>query len=338
MYLIKTIFAFIVVINILVFVHEFGHFFTARMFGVTVKDFSLGMGPVIYKRVSKKSGTQYCLRSFPIGGFVQMLGEDEQNDQEGSFSTKKPWQKFIIISAGAIVNILVCIIILIGLSLYNGSPTTTVASIVEGSPLSILDVQEGDRIVSLNGTKIDNFEHFFISLQETQGDVTVGIERDDKVTEYKITPDRVKNNRIIGFVPKYRRDLLFSIREGFSKTKTFMVMMYKTILQLITGKLETNSLSGPIGIAGAIGEVASIGFTSLLLFTAIISLNLGVMNLLPFPALDGGRLVFIFIEMITGKKVPENKEALVHTIGIVLLLLLLVYVSYNDILRLIYGK
>lgn len=334
MEMLRSMISFLFVINIVVFVHEFGHYFMAKKNGIDVLEFALGMGPAIFS--FEKNGTLYALRIVPIGGYVRMEGEDEDSDQEGSFSNKKPWQRFLVLVAGAFNNILLCLLIFMGIAFYTGATTLTIDTIIPGSPLEKIEVvQPGDQIIKINDQKVRLFEEAATEISTSEADVKIEFLRDGEPYVVDLQPIEENGTKMIGFTPVVTKNVGKVIIYSFSKTRYIMGEMYKFLGRLFTGKESTAGLSGPVGIAGAVGDAAALGFLPLVHFMAFISLNLGVMNLLPFPALDGGRLVFILIEMITGKAVPPEKEGFVHVVGFVLLIALIIFVSYQDIMRLI---
>lgn len=319
---------------ILIFIHELGHFIAAKKCGVKVNQFALGMGPAIWKK--QRGETEYSLRAFPIGGFCAMEGEDEESDDERAFNNKKPWQKALIAFAGPLMNLILALLLMWIITFAMGSASTTIGSIIDGSPAVSQGLSEGDKIIELNGKKIEEWEDLSVVLKDAKtGDkVKIKVERDGK--EHEITTPLMKSDdgrAIIGINPKLERSAGSAVVDGTKATFTLTTKMYQVIKQLFTGEVSTKELSGPVGIVYYVSESVSQGFLYFLYLMAILSLNLAIVNLLPLPALDGGRIVLIGIRKITGKAISDELEGKINTIGLVLLLLLMLYVTWNDLVK-----
>lgn len=329
-----TIIYALLMICVLIFLHELGHFIAAKACGVKVNEFALGMGPKILKK--QKGETLYSIRALPIGGFCAMEGEDEESDDDRAFNNKKLWQKAIIIVAGAFMNLVVAVVLMIGISYYQGIPTTAVGEVVQGSPAQIAGIIKDDKIIEINGTAIKSWEQFTeVKKSQNKEAAELLVEREGK--EITLTAKYEKNDaeKIIGIKPKVERDLIKSIIQGPEKTWTMGAMMYKSLGQLVTGKLSAKDLSGPVGIVYVINRSISNGGAMMFYLMALISLNLAIVNMLPLPALDGGRLLMAVVRKLTGKAISDKTEGYIHAIGLFLLLALTVYVTYNDILKFI---
>ncbi len=356
----------LLVFGCLIFIHELGHFLTARMFSVGVLEFSIGMGPKIFSHQSKKSQTVYSIRLFPIGGYVSMYGEDgqgldEQAEQttqaqydfppEASFASKKTWQKMIITVAGAVMNLVfgfLCMMILVlsqpknanGQTLYG---TTTVAAFVsQESSSQASGLQVGDEILEINGHNVHVLNDLYYRIMLDGAEVC----------EVTVLRNGVKQTLAVQF-PKNASDPRFGDLDFkvLGEEKSFGVVMKQTYHQsmgnitlvlesvkgLITGRYGLDAMSGPVGITGEIGQAASAGWRTLLSFLVLISMNLGVCNLLPIPALDGGRLLFLAIELVRRKPMNPKYEGYIHLAGFALLMLLIIVVTYQDIVRLATG-
>lgn len=331
-----TVISAIVIFLVLVLVHEFGHFITAKLCGVTVNEFAIGMGPTIFKKEYK--GTVYSLRCIPIGGFCAMEGEDEESDSKGAFSNKNPWQRILILVSGAAMNLilgflLVCII---------NAPFKTVAvpvveSFIENSPAYEAGMREGDEVKKINGDNVPTYRDLKFKLSRCKGDsVDVEYERDGQKYTASMVPVLKDGEYILGFQAK-QKPLNFGTRIYYSYVDTvyYGKLILVSLVDLVTGEIGMENMSGPVGIVSGIGEAAKMGWQSLLFFAALITINLGLFNLLPFPALDGGRVFFIFAELIIRRKIPADKEGMVHFIGFALLILLMLFATWNDITRLI---
>jgi len=330
-----TIIYAIIMFCILIFVHELGHFLTAKACGVQVNKFALGMGTAIFKK--KKGETEYSLRAFPIGGFCAMEGEDEDSDNPRAFNRKKPWQKAIVLCAGSAMNIILAIILMCIVVFVIGTATNSIGDFVKGSPSQSAGLKSGDEIVQIDNKKVSQWEDVSDALENGKvGDkVSITVLRDGskKTVNTKLMDSEGK--AIIGITPKMERSINGCIKKGFTATWGLTKSMYNVIKQLITGDVSTKELSGPVGIVYMVNQSANQGVIYVIYLMALISLNLGIFNMLPFPALDGGRLVFVAIRAVTGKAITDEMEGKVNIIGLFLLLALMIYVTWNDIARFI---
>lgn len=339
-----TILCAVVIFSVIIFVHEFGHFAAAKIFGVNVIEFSIGMGPTLLKKQGKK--TLYSVRAIPMGGFCKMEGEDEDTQTAGCFSSKKPLPKIIILAAGAFMNILLGFIIVTSLVLTSAvqtgfMPSTVVDSVNEGVSASEF-LHRGDKIFGINGTKVHIKKDISFALSQTNGEeceieyVRNGEKLKNTFSPTEITYDDGSRGYVVGFnVMPGKLNLFSLLHEGFYQT----VWMVKTVLMslgmLIGGQAGFSDMSGPIGVVSAMNEVAQSGWYNFLFFASFLAVNIGVMNLLPLPALDGGRIIFSLAELILRKPIPPEKEGVVHMIGFILLIALMIFVTWNDIVRLI---
>ena len=323
----------IIMFCILIFIHEFGHFIVAKACGVKVNEFALGMGPAIFKR--QKGETLYALRAIPIGGYCAMEGEDEESEDERAFNNKKAWQKALIVVAGATMNFILCVVIIIGIATFSGTPTTTVGELTDDGPAKAAGLKAGDQIVRIDDKKIDEWTDITTAIGEGSETVRVGIIRDGH--EMTITSETVEEDGrlIIGILPERDHGVITGIKNGIDSTGKMTVMMVDTFRMLFTGEVSVKELSGPVGIVYVVNDTAKMGILYLFYLTALISLNLAIVNMLPLPALDGGRLLMIIIRKITGKAITDEMEGKVHFIGIMLLFTLMIYVTWNDIVRFI---
>lgn len=331
-----TIISSIIIFLLVILIHEFGHFIVAKKNGVSVLEFSVGMGPKVFQKKSKE--TLYSFRILPVGGYCQLEGEDEDNDSPSSLNNQPAFVRLKVILAGAIMNFLLAftlLIILMSMSNVN----TEISGVMENSPASLSGIKVGDKIVSINGNKMNNGEELLKAIRNSNGDLNIEIERNNKSENFTITPKVEDDVRKIGvnFSEEYNIKH-FNVLKGFKKgTFTFLNltgMLYKFLGMLITGRLGFSGVSGPVGVVREIGYAAKTGLANLLFLLAYININLGVFNLLPIPALDGGRAIFILIEMLFGKKLSKEKEGYVHMAGLILLLGLIAIVTIKDIVKL----
>ncbi|HPW40867.1 MAG TPA: RIP metalloprotease RseP [Bacillota bacterium] len=326
-----TLIAAILVFNLIVFVHEAGHFAAARLGGIKVVEFALGMGPKI---IGKKFGeTVYSLRAFPIGGFCLMLGEDEENNEPGAFNNSPIISKISSVISGPVFNIILTILIYSLVIAPVAAPI--VGQVTKGMPAETSGIKAGEMIVGINDVKINEWKEMKPEIAKHEGEqITVTVEKNGVQREVMLTP--VKNpgtdDIVIGITQKVGISG-FSIKEGINTTFAVSKMMLSFLGQLVVGKADANEVSGPISILVYINEAAKAGFIKVLYLTALISLNLGIINLLPLPALDGGRLLFLFIELIRRKPLPAEKEGMVHFVGLIALMALSIFLMYRDIIR-----
>lgn len=368
-----TIVIALLLFGIIILIHEFGHFLLAKKNGVTVHEFSIGMGPKIYSK--EKNGTEYSLRVLPIGGYVSMEGEEDGFDRseedtnededntlkienkediedknesydevvvnEGSFAEKTILQRASIIFAGPFFNFLGCIGFLVVLFLMIGVPTTKVGTLVDKAPAQSVGIQVGDEIKSVNGQKVNSSTDITNIISTSKGEkVSIVVERDKKEIKFDINPTYNKDTQtyIIGITFDRTKNIIKSFTTALTTTWDITVQMVEFLGQLVTGRVAggiSNSVAGPVGVIGMVSDAARMGITNLLYLGAVISLNLGIMNLVPFPALDGGRLLLLLIEGLRGgKKLDPSKEAMINIVGMSVLMAFMLFITYKDILRL----
>lgn len=342
-----TLIYFILILGITVFIHELGHFIFAKHAGIYVYEFSIGMGPQIFKFHRKNDETEYSIRLLPIGGYVQMAGEeieaDEDIPKEKQMTHKKWHQRFMTVIAGILFNFLLAIFIFFIVGLINGVPTetTTVADVSKNSAAFKAGLKSGDKILKINGTKIVSSDHLMLLVQINGKDkMNMTILRDGKEKALQITPKEIKENDQVsyqyGFSLKNHlvHDFFSAVKYGFTKMFSLIHQMILIIAYLLLGKLSISSLAGPVGIYTVVDQSAKAGILSLIYLLGFLSLNVGFINLLPIPAFDGGRLLFLIIEKIKGSPVKPKIENTIHEIGFVFLMVLMVVITYHDILRL----
>lgn len=354
-----TIIWFILILGIIVFVHELGHFIFAKRAGIYVYEFSLGMGPKVFqfKRKNKKKiingkekiiedETVYSIRLFPIGGFVQLAGEDvevDKNIPDNKRLQSKTWlQRFLTMIAGVTFNFILAIIILFIIGLVNGATfNTRYLDNIDYNKYPTLEV--GDKILKINGRKVNTYDKLLLEIQVAgikEFDMTVvhenGKKEDIKVTavEEKDKDGNIKYDFGFQITGKEEKGLFAAIKYAFLKFFSTIEQMFFTLLYLFTGQISLNLLSGPVGLFGVVGNASNAGFMSVLSLLALFSINVGFINILPFPAFDGGRALFLIIEKIKGSPVNPKIENIIHNIGFYLLMLLMLYVTFNDILKL----
>jgi regulator of sigma E protease len=336
--------SFLVVIGVCVIIHEGGHYAAAVWRKVKVHEFAFGMGPgILTKRA--KSGTLWAWRLFPIGGFVRMEGDDDEPragdtpDPSKSFNSKRSWERFIIIAGGAFMNILLAWIlttIFLSANSINDLQSPVVGALMPEYPAEIMGALPGDRVLSINGKAISEWPEIRKTLQSLDSDeVSITVRRgEEELTLSGTIPfSKEQGARLWGVQPsKIKYPLHKAAFVGMSYCWDMSVAIYQGLKGMILGTVKPDVM-GPVGIARMAGDMVSQGFWMFIMFLAVINLNLGFMNLLPLPALDGGRLVFLFGEMVSGRKFPEKWENRIHLAGLVLLLALIAFVTWQDIMK-----
>lgn len=336
----------ILIFGFIVFFHELGHFFLARKNEIDVDEFWIGMGPtLLHKKIGK---TDYCLKLFPIGGAC-LMGEDEVDDcSEGSFNSKSPWRRISVIAAGPIFNFILAFVCGLVFICIMGIDKPIVGTVGADTPAAVAGIEEGDRITEINGKRIHIFREVSLYNQFHQGEMMeVTYERNGSENTVEIMPEKNESGYYmmgvtsIGYQKANPLEVLgYSVYE----TKYWIEMTLESLGQLVSGRIGMDQLSGPVGVVDAVDTTYKMSksggtllvFLNMLRMAILLSANLGVMNLLPLPALDGGRLVFLFVEVIRGKRIPPEKEGYVHLAGMMMLLGLMVFVMYNDIRRIFF--
>ena len=347
--IIINILVFVLVLGVIVFVHEFGHFIFAKMNGVYVYEFALGMGPKIWGFKGRE--TEYNLRAIPIGGFCQLAGEDLDSDDQAKvpkemrLQSKKAWQRFLIMVFGPMNNFILAVVLLFFIALIWGGSTMnpTITSVVKGSRAEEVGIEKGDKILKINNNKVSTSDDIslFLAIANPKKGSTIVVEKNNGSKKtYKIIPKKVKEKDKtsyvygIGLKQKKTHGFVNSIVYTYRKTKSIFKQMWITLKVLVTGGIKLSQLSGPVGIYSIVGEQRAGGLANILYLTAFLSINVGFINLLPIPAFDGGHILFIVIELIKGSPVKPEIENKIHAIFLVLLLILMLIITFNDIIKL----
>ncbi|MFV0411991.1 MAG: M50 family metallopeptidase [Oscillospiraceae bacterium] len=340
----------VLVFGAVIFIHELGHFATAKWSGIKVNEFAIGMGPTLFK--VKKKETTYALRLLPIGGFVSMEGEDEESSDDRSFEKAPIYKRLIVIVAGAFMNVVLgfaALVVLVAFSNGDLVASRTVAAFYENASTQASGLQVGDTILAVNGRRCFVVNDIFYEFARTQnGTVALTVMRDGQKTELPavvfdtepVTDEQTgetTNTMVVDFkVLGIQKGVLSVAKEAFLNTVSYARLIYLSLVDLVTGRAAINQLSGPVGIVNEIGKAVSIGWQPVVQMLALISVNLGVVNMLPLPALDGGKALLLIVEGIRRKPLNRKLEIAINVAGFALLMLLMVVVSFNDIRKLFF--
>ena len=346
----------ILVFGVLIFVHELGHFLAARAFGVKVNEFAIGMGPKLISHKSGKSGTVYSLRILPIGGFNSIEGENGDSTDEAAFCVKPVWQRMIIIVSGALFNLIFAIIVMAIVVIATDKLGTTVISkfkdpdtvqteqageelVYVGAPSNTAEkFMVGDRIVKINGKRVHVVDElvYTIAFEGTEATTVTVIRNGETVVLEDVHFPKYENAGIVFgtvdfYVAQEKKTPLTIVKHSWFNCVSTMETIWESVIGLISGKYGVENVSGPVGVTEALGSAAKDGILVVMNMAVMISMNLGVFNLLPIPALDGGRFVFLLVEAIRKKPLKAEVEGMIHTIGILALMALMVLITFKDI-------
>ncbi|MDO4553080.1 MAG: RIP metalloprotease RseP [Bacillota bacterium] len=328
----------IVIFCLLIFVHEFGHFITARAVGIKVNEFSLGMGPKLLQFGKKE--TRYSLRAFPIGGYVKMEGEDEDSQDPRAFNNKSAPARALVMAAGSIMNVVLAVVIVAIMAMVLGVYTTTLGSVSPGSPAELAGLQAGDKVVEIDGERTTSWSQVTGIISASEGEeMSFVVKRDGERLTLSCAAayDEEQGRWLLGITTQVSHGPFRGLAAGVTGCWDIMAAMVEYLGQLFTGHGSMEDLVGPVGIVSLIGDQARQGFLYIVNFTALISLNLAIINMLPLPALDGGRLLFLVIRLFTGRAISDETEGKIHFIGLMLLFALMIYLVVQDVDRFIFN-
>ncbi|MEG0324905.1 MAG: M50 family metallopeptidase [Cellulosilyticaceae bacterium] len=342
--MIAKILMIVLMFALIVLIHEWGHYIAAKKMGVRVNEFAIGMGPKLWSK--QKGETLYSIRALPIGGFCAMEGEGGESDSAGSMTSKSPIQRFIIFVAGAAMNFLLAWLLLTLFIGYRGYGTNKVEIVQPNMPAAAAGLQVGDTILAVDNAKVKDLEDITSLLNDSQKTYTFSIRAANGESKIlTIKPIIIEDGSAkFGFIAeKSHSNVLRMVKDGLISTFTLIEQVFTGFIQIITGQVAMTDLAGIVGVVQVSSDVwnEAIQYSlmdaimQMVYISALLSANLAVLNLLPLPALDGGRIVFTLIELVRGKPVSPEKEGMVHTIGFIMLMGLMVVVLYNDIVRII---
>ena len=328
-YFIMAVLAF----SLLIIIHELGHFMLAKLNGVKVSEFSLGMGPKLFGIKGKE--TEYLIKAFPIGGYVKMEGENEESNDPRSFTSKSPYQKLSIVSAGAIMNLILAVVLFSIVGASIGKILPIIGEVTPNGAAMKAGMQVGDKITKVNKVSIDKWDQFINEIYVSKGgNINVEIVRDSKVKTFSLKPIKnVKENRFmigIGGTPE-KMNFGESVGYGFNQTINSGKQIFVFFGSLFHGQVSGSDVGGPISILRISTMAAQAGIINLMMLTAMLSVQLGIFNIIPFPALDGGWIFILLFEIITGKKLDDKKVGVVNYIGFMFLMAFMVFIVIKDI-------
>lgn len=334
----------IILFMILVIPHEFGHLVAAKKMGVKVNEFSAGMGPALWQK--QKGETLYSVRAVPLGGYCAMEGEDATDDEANvpdnprAFNNAAWWRKLVILFAGAFTNILVAIVTMIITVTIIGMPVNTLSKVSPDGPAAQAGLRQGDKIVSVQGEDVHSWSDTMSVLNREDGKRPIKVEvlRSGKTREYSVTPvasEKEPGRYVIGIEAAVSHNIFTGIYYGTVTTWKVNAAMYQALGQMFSRGVSAGDVAGPVGLVSIVDKTRAAGLINLLYLVSIISLNLAIINLLPIPALDGGRILFVIIRKISGDRITDKMESYVHLAGMMLLLILFVFITWHDITGLI---
>jgi regulator of sigma E protease len=330
----------ILVLGVLIFVHEMGHFLFAKAFRVPVKVFALGFGPAIIS--FKRKETVYRLNVFPLGGYANIAGmEGDEEDPRGFYAQSK-WRRFLILAGGVLFNLIFAWVLILIVSIFSpmAANDTVIGEILPGYPAQVAGLQVGDKILSINGNAVETWdqERSLIEQLSKAGDpLQLQLDRGGQQLALSVTPTypEGENRWMLGIGPRaVRLPLGEAFVQSFVQYWRLVSLVFLSLGMLITGQASIADLTGPVGIVKVTAQFSQSGFLSLMWFTSFLSINLGILNFLPIPAFDGGRIIFLLIEAITGRRVNRRVEEMIHTVGFFLVIGLFLYITFQDIRRL----
>lgn len=330
----------IVLFLILIVVHEFGHFAAAKISGVGVDEFSVGMGPLIFSK--EKNGTQYSLRAVPLGGYCKLSGEEGEETssmQDGSAFNNAPWYKKLFISfSGPFNNLVLCLLILFFVFLYLGAGSSTLAKVNPGSPADLAGIKAGDTLVAVDGTYYDSWNEIVGAISNSKDEISLSYLRDGKEFTANVIPEfnEAEGRKLIGINCKIIHSPGLAIKESFEVATGYFKEIGLFFKELLSGHTENTEIVGVVGMVSLVSEEVQYGMINVIYLIALLSLNLGVINLLPIPGLDGGKILITILRVISFGKITEKAERTADAIGMALLLALALFLIFKDTFNLIF--
>ncbi len=332
-----TILLSLLIFGVLIAVHEAGHYISARLCKVGVTEFAIGMGPLILKKQGKH--TLFTLRALPIGGYCKIVGESDDEESEDSINSKSKLVRAFIFSAGSIMNIFTAFIFFAIALMIVGIPTTTVGGFSSGYPAEFSGMETGDKIIMIADTKIDQWEDISVALVDADSSQTLSVQvyrqSTDELLTFQIKPAYVEDEDryIIGVTPQATKNILTALARAGVLIWTYIKLIFATLIGLIRGLVGIDAFTGPIGVVKIVSDMTTYGAAAVLQIAGAISMSLGIINMLPIPALDGSRVFLLLVEAVKGSPIKKERENIFHFIGFALMILLAIVIAYNDIIR-----
>ena len=320
---------------LLVLGHEFGHFASAKMLGVDVEEFSVGMGPQILHK--EKNGTEYSLRAIPIGGFCRLEGEDGENDSPTAFTNQPLVNKIPILVSGSLMNVLMGLIMLVFVYTSVGATSNVLAEVAPGGPAETAGIQAGDEIIAVNGYDLTSWSAIVTEIDKSHESVEITVNRDGETLDFTVPTyyNEEVGRYVIGITSKLVHSPLFALKSALSAVGEMFVSIIGLFKMLFKGQVRSDDVVGVVGIISIAGQTAKTGLINVINLMGLISLNLAIVNLLPFPALDGGRILLAIIASISGGRFTKKAEAIVNAVGLILLLILMGFIVIKDVFQFI---
>lgn len=328
----------LLILGIIILIHELGHFLTAKYYKMPVAEFAIGMGPKLFSYHGKY--TDYSIRVIPIGGFVNIEGMDIDNPVENGFNSKKAHERFVVLFAGVFMNFVLALLVMLGLSLASGGEYTprneaVIGRVLEGTPADGI-LKDGDIITHLNGVEINSWDDITVNNSSVEvAELDIRVNRNGESLDLNL--EMIYNERLglylIGIQPNFDfrpYDTGEAINAGFKEYKNLFTGVFSGLKMLFTGQVKGEDMAGPVGLVSIVGGFTAGGLSTLMYLLALLSVNIGILNLLPFPALDGGRIIFVLLELI-GVNVNKKVEEKIHYLGMLILLVLIFLITANDI-------
>ncbi len=332
-----TILLSLLIFGVLIAVHEAGHYISARLCKVGVTEFAIGMGPLILKKQGKH--TLFTLRALPIGGYCKIVGESDEEESEDSINSKPKLVRAFIFSAGSIMNIFTAFIFFAIALMIVGIPTTTIGGFSSGYPAELSGMQTGDKIIMIADTEINQWEDISAALADTDSSQTLSVQvyrqSTDEYLTFQIQPAYVEDEDryIIGVTPQATKNIFAAFARAVVLVGTYIKLIFATLIGLIRGLVGIDAFTGPIGVVKIVSDMTSYGAAAVLQIAGAISMSLGIINMLPIPALDGSRVFLLLVEAVKGSPIKKERENVFHFIGFALMILLAIVIAYNDIIR-----
>ncbi len=329
------IIAAIIFFFLLVIGHEFGHFASAKMLGVDVEEFSMGMGPQIFHK--EKNGTEYSLRAFPIGGFCRLEGEDGESDSPTAFTNQPLVNKIPILAAGSLMNVILGLIMLVFVYTSIGATSNILAEVSPGGPAETAGIMAGDEIIAVNGTEMTGWTAIVTEIDASHESVAIRVDRDGEILDFDVPTmyNEEVGRYVIGITSKLIHSPAFALKSALAAVGEMFMSIIGLFGMLFKGQVKSTDVVGVVGIISIAGESARHGIINVINLMGLISINLAIVNMLPIPALDGGRILLAIIAKISGGRFTKKAESIINAIGLVLLLALMVFIVIKDVFQFI---